>query len=151
MAYCNEVGLRLNAFYIIGFPGETEENMRTTVEFALNKFSCYGVYPMLQPLIPLPGTPVHDEIITKGLHIGPLNYRYNEIHTPEFTPETVDRLYREFLRRKIIIFFGRMFISTTDFWYNLKLLGKYPEIVRRTIVQAVFGTSSGGSSSPKNK
>jgi anaerobic magnesium-protoporphyrin IX monomethyl ester cyclase len=32
---CKKVGLKTGAFYVIGFPGETKENMMKTVEFAL--------------------------------------------------------------------------------------------------------------------
>ena len=56
---CDRAGLRLHAFYIIGFPGETLDDMQRTVDFALDNYRRYGTTPFQQPLILIPGTDVH--------------------------------------------------------------------------------------------
>lgn len=134
--FCSEEKLRLNAFYIIGFPGETVENMRETMEFAIENYTRYGVMPFLQPLIPIPGTEVFDQIMSEGLHDGVVATKYNQVTTADFRPADVKRIYKEFLRRRLLIFAKRTFTSLTDFQYNVRLVSKYPQAV----VQALRNT-----------
>jgi radical SAM superfamily enzyme YgiQ (UPF0313 family) len=42
---CLKVGVDLEGFYIIGFPGETISQMKKTIDFALNGACRYGMYP----------------------------------------------------------------------------------------------------------
>lgn len=138
--YCSEEKLRLHAFYIVGFPGETIENMRETLEFALDRYWRYGVMPFLQPLIPIPGTEVYDTIIEEGLHDGIVMTEYNQVTTSDFTPAQIQELYKEFLRRRLIIFAKRSFTSVTDFIYNTKLIAKYPQAVMHAVKNAISAT-----------
>lgn len=53
-------GLNLEAFYIIGFPGEHKHNILKTILFALRLQILYDVYPILFMATPLPGTELYD-------------------------------------------------------------------------------------------
>jgi radical SAM superfamily enzyme YgiQ (UPF0313 family) len=125
--WCHAVGLRLHAFYIIGFPGETLDEMRTTIDFALDRYRRYGVTPFLQTLIPIPNTPIYVKILKGGFFKGKLETKHNQVTTVEFGPDEVRRLYRAYLWKRIGIFALRTLTTWRDFLYNLKLMGKYPQ------------------------
>tara|TARA_X000001388_G_scaffold77578_1_gene79169 strand:- start:3531 stop:5102 length:1572 start_codon:yes stop_codon:yes gene_type:complete len=60
------VGMRAAANYMIGFPDETEEEINQTIEFA-KKNMTYGLDASNFFLVmPLPGTPMFDEVIANG-------------------------------------------------------------------------------------
>jgi radical SAM superfamily enzyme YgiQ (UPF0313 family) len=127
--YCYRARLRLHAFYIIGFPGETLDNMLTTVEFALDRYEKYGVTPFLQPLIPIPGTEVYDQILKNGFYNNQLNIEYNQVETSDFTTKQVQDLYQSYLKKRMMIFTKRTLTSPSDFLYNIRLVMKYPQAV----------------------
>ncbi|MFH1996311.1 MAG: radical SAM protein [Candidatus Omnitrophota bacterium] len=54
---------KLFAFFIIGYPGETVQDIKTTIHFA-----CSLPFDQItfSPFTPLPGTPVHDKLIERG-------------------------------------------------------------------------------------
>ncbi|AKJ31874.1 B12-binding domain-containing radical SAM protein [Caldimonas brevitalea] len=127
--WCHEFNLRLHAFYIIGFPGETLEEMQTTIDFALDRYRRYGVTPFLQTLIPLPGTPIHRIILKFGFFKDKIETKHNQVTTDDFTPEQVRKIYREYLWKRLAIFALRTLTSRHDFFYNLRLVAKYPKAV----------------------
>ena len=47
MHYCHQVDLRLNAFYVIGLPGETKEDILKTLDYALTSYKKYNVTPCI--------------------------------------------------------------------------------------------------------
>jgi radical SAM superfamily enzyme YgiQ (UPF0313 family) len=61
-----QIGLKTGAFYIIGFPGETKENMQRTVDFALDLKRKYDVGMHLFMATPSYGTKLYDECKAKG-------------------------------------------------------------------------------------
>jgi anaerobic magnesium-protoporphyrin IX monomethyl ester cyclase len=61
-----EIGLKTGAFYIIGFPGETKENMQKTVDFALRLKREYDVGMHLFVATPSFGTRLYEECVKKG-------------------------------------------------------------------------------------
>ena len=61
-----EIGLKTGAFYIIGFPGETKENMQRTVDFALRLKRDYDVGMHLFMATPSYGTRLYEDCKAKG-------------------------------------------------------------------------------------
>jgi len=61
-----QIGLKTGAFYIIGFPGETKNNMQRTVDFALELKRKYDVGMHLFMATPSCGTKLYDECKEKG-------------------------------------------------------------------------------------
>jgi anaerobic magnesium-protoporphyrin IX monomethyl ester cyclase len=61
-----EIGLKTGAFYIIGFPGETKENMQRTVDFALELKRDYDVGMHLFMATPSYGTRLYENCKAKG-------------------------------------------------------------------------------------
>lgn len=104
-------GIGSYGFFIIGFPGETKEQIRKTLDFSrrldLDRISCFIFNP-------LPGTPLFDECVAKG-YINPedltedVDYFEARFDTPEWTRAELASLRRNW------------------FWkYNLGLLLRHP-------------------------
>jgi hypothetical protein len=81
-------------FFIVGFPGETEEDVRTTLRFAKRLALDFDTANLLFVATPLPGTPLHRQCETEGYFVRDLDndsllsaIRLNQtslIATPEF-------------------------------------------------------------------
>jgi anaerobic magnesium-protoporphyrin IX monomethyl ester cyclase len=63
---CKKIGLKTGAFYVIGFPGETKENMMNTIKFALMLKRKYDVGMHLLFATPSYGTRLYEECKKKG-------------------------------------------------------------------------------------
>jgi anaerobic magnesium-protoporphyrin IX monomethyl ester cyclase len=61
-----KIGLKTGAFYVIGFPGETKENMKNTIDFALMLKRKYDVGMHLLFATPSYGTRLYEECKKKG-------------------------------------------------------------------------------------
>jgi magnesium-protoporphyrin IX monomethyl ester (oxidative) cyclase len=96
------IGLKTGAFYIIGFPGETKENMQRTVDFALELKRKYDVGMHLFMATPSYGTRLYDECKAKGYLQEDLSWNSFAqarqpkgmplITTSEFTPQEVKEI-----------------------------------------------------------
>ncbi|MFC1511028.1 B12-binding domain-containing radical SAM protein [Candidatus Margulisiibacteriota bacterium] len=65
--WCKQISLDVMSFFVIGFPGETKENMQETVDFALWLQRKYDVNPGLFIATPLPGTELEAICREQGL------------------------------------------------------------------------------------
>jgi anaerobic magnesium-protoporphyrin IX monomethyl ester cyclase len=59
---CKELGIRTHLTYAIGLPGETEESLKKTIEFAME----YGDSYQISLATPYPGTPLYNLAKQKG-------------------------------------------------------------------------------------
>lgn len=59
-----EVGLKVLASFILGYPGETAEDLDRTIDFSIKLDPDYSQYSILTPF---PGTPIYQELQEKGL------------------------------------------------------------------------------------
>ena len=97
-----KIGLKTGAFYIIGFPGETKENMQRTVDFALDLKRKYDVGMHLFAATPSYGTHLYEECKVKGYLPADLSWNsfaqarqargLSMITTKEFTPTEVKEI-----------------------------------------------------------
>ncbi len=97
-----KIGLKTGAFYIIGFPGETKENMQRTVDFALELKRKYDVGMHLFMATPSYGTRLYEDCKLKGYIEADLSWNaFAEarqpkgmplITTPEFLPKDVKEI-----------------------------------------------------------
>jgi magnesium-protoporphyrin IX monomethyl ester (oxidative) cyclase len=89
-----ELGIDTNAFFIIGFPGETLEDMRDTFRFARELDLNSACFFIAQPL---PGTRLYDISLRNG-YLPPdfkfedATYSRGVISTPDWTAEQVQKL-----------------------------------------------------------
>jgi anaerobic magnesium-protoporphyrin IX monomethyl ester cyclase len=91
---CKEVNIPLDAFYLIGFPGEKKANMKRTIDFALMLKKKFNVNMLLSIATPLYGTRLHKICEERGY----------------LTAELTDRAFSEGYQ-----IYGTSFIKTEDF------------------------------------
>ncbi|MBV9969045.1 MAG: radical SAM protein [Xanthobacteraceae bacterium] len=60
---CQRQGLVVRAYFIVGFPGETREQMQETVDFAA---SLEADWAIINPAVPLAGTEMYDQLMARG-------------------------------------------------------------------------------------
>jgi anaerobic magnesium-protoporphyrin IX monomethyl ester cyclase len=58
--YCKELNIEANAFYVIGFPGETIKEIKKTTNLAIELFKKYNLFPVLMVATPLYGTELYE-------------------------------------------------------------------------------------------
>ncbi len=114
---CHTHKILTNAFYVIGFPGETVAEMRETTSLALELLKRYEILPNLFVATPLYGTVLYNTCIEKGYirgnpspeELAKSTQIFGEplISTESFTPEDVSsvlRDYRASLKRELAFF-----------------------------------------------
>ena len=90
-------GIRAQAFWMLGYPDETRENMRETIEFAKSLELDWSYFSVTSPL---PSTRMWDVCIKKGYikeeDFDPLtSFHRGIIRTPEFDPDYVHKIREE--------------------------------------------------------
>lgn len=104
---CRDVGLKANAYFVIGMPGETElsiENTRKYIsELRFNNVSIFIATPM-------PGTRLYDEVIEKGyIRQEAFDSDFINYQATIFTQPSIET--PDFDRRKIELWRHRLFIA----------------------------------------
>ena len=104
---CNEIGLQVNAFYMIGLPGEKIAQIKKTVNLALELYKKYHVTPYLFYATPMYNTElyricVEEKIIDPILNedeMAAATYLWGTpmIHTADFTKADLKRISLFFL------------------------------------------------------
>jgi len=87
----------VRGFFMLGFPGETKENMRETVSYARNLELDWTYFSVTSPL---PGTKIYKKCIEKGYikesdFDNLTSFHRAIITTPEFDPQFVEDLREE--------------------------------------------------------
>ena len=109
-----EIKLDIRAFYIIGFPRETLENIQSTLKYAINALRKYDIIPQLAIARADPGTDMYSEAerdgklfstnimsSNEGSHVE--YFIRNMITNEHFTPELLEKLSIKFHRSTIFI------------------------------------------------
>ncbi len=104
--YCNDLGIKLAAFYVIGFPGETMHEIMDTINLAIHLYKSNNVYPILLFATPLYGTELYNICIKNSLikenisdeEIAKATQFYGEplISTKDFNKDDLKSIAREF-------------------------------------------------------
>jgi radical SAM superfamily enzyme YgiQ (UPF0313 family) len=93
-----KAGMFVHTFWILGYPGETYEEMQETVRFALD---CGADSFSFAILSPLPGTPIYRQVVAEDLWwpsrtVDDLMYRSSLVRVPGFSsPEEFERFVNE--------------------------------------------------------
>ena len=90
-------GMDVRGFFIIGYPGETKDTIKETIEFA-KRLELDWTYFFIAS--PLPGTRMYKTCIEKGYikegDFDPIrSFHKSIIRTPEFTPEYLETVRQE--------------------------------------------------------
>ena len=113
IANAKKSGMLVHTFWILGFPGETYEEIQQTVDFALKSGADSFSFAILSPL---PGTPIYRDVIRnnlfwKGIGIDDLLYRSSLLQVDGF--DSADQFEK--------------FVSEANFKANNMLLENNPE------------------------
>lgn len=130
--YCKELKIQAGAFYVIGFPGETIEEIEDTINLAIKLHRKSDLSPYLMVATPLYGTELYEicmrnkfikgEPTCEELSITLQLCGEPMISTPEFSKEDIKRILNEYKKRI------RMNYRLKDIAY----LSKHPrELVKR--------------------
>jgi radical SAM superfamily enzyme YgiQ (UPF0313 family) len=60
--HCRELGVQTQGFYVFGFPNETAESIRATINYAIQLGSTTAMFKVLTPY---PGTPLYKQISSR--------------------------------------------------------------------------------------
>ncbi len=135
---CRELGIPLSAFYVIGIPGETKEDIQKTLDLAYRLMKEYGVTPHVNVAHPIVGTELYqmaaekgylvDEDYTKGFIFGT-----GRIKTGDFTPEDISRMSKEFYKKVKRLYMVQTIKSPKMLLRSVKTLLRYPRSTLRLI------------------
>ena len=94
-----KAGMLVHTFWILGYPGESYEEMNKTIEFALSTGADSFTFSILSPL---PGTPIYRKILTENLwwdentNIDDMIFRSSLIKVDGFqTPQEFEKFVAE--------------------------------------------------------
>jgi radical SAM superfamily enzyme YgiQ (UPF0313 family) len=92
-----ELDMPVGAFWMLGLPGETQQEMIDTVEFAARLKSIHaGLYSSFSIFTPFRGTALYDVCVRKGYlretDLAAMKYSVGSIDTEEFSHEWVQEL-----------------------------------------------------------
>jgi len=90
-------GIEVRGMFMIGFPGEKRASMEATANYALSLDLDDIAISIVSPL---PGTPLHDECLKKGILVegfdsDDIRYGISAIKIEDMTPEEVEKLRRD--------------------------------------------------------
>ena len=122
MEYCHDVDLCLNAFYVIGLPGEKKDDIKDTLTYALNCYKKYNVLPVVNLAKALPGTELYENVVNNQLYINKLQFKPNEITTGEFDPKWIAYQYSKFQRELYRVRIIKSLTSKREFIKSFQIL-----------------------------
>ncbi|MBT6228455.1 MAG: radical SAM protein [Candidatus Scalindua sp.] len=134
--HCRKIGLDVGAFFILGMPGETLDEIRETFRF-VRKNKLFSAN--LSIAVPLPGSKLYDMVVQSGYFVqenlnnslSMLHPRSYQIQTPEWSAEQIENIIRfETARTKISILF-------TSPSLLLRFLTKNPKYVLKRFMYEV--------------
>jgi anaerobic magnesium-protoporphyrin IX monomethyl ester cyclase len=107
--YCKELKISAHAFYVIGFPGETINEINDTISLAITLYRKYDLSPYLMVATPLYGTELYEictrdnlverELTCEELSVATQSWGEPIISTPDFSKEDIKRILNEYKKR----------------------------------------------------
>lgn len=130
-AMITEAGLSLTAAFIFGFPGESDDDMKQTLNF-MTKIDCnsFGV----SNFRPLPGSPFYEQFIQDG-RLSRENIDWTNLGNFSIPPKY---LFCEAPRQVLDYYIERASdIESTHFWHPVHedIRSKYPALIREIASQ----------------
>lgn len=97
---CKAAGIRTHAFFVFGFPWETEEDIKETIEFARELDTDFFDFNIVYPL---PGTDIYSTVVEEGLfdpeRVRNGGYAAATVRTHHVSAERLEQLRRRALWR----------------------------------------------------
>lgn len=98
----NQKGLNSAGFFIIGYPGETENEINKTIDFSLNLGLSRANYFLF---LPLPGTPIFAKLKKEGLIKNNLNFSEFSFTRPFLGKEISQKKLKKLQRKAFLKFY----------------------------------------------
>lgn len=105
---CEELKIPANAFYVIGFPGETIDEIKDTTKLAVKLYRKYNLSPLLMMATPLHGTDLYDlckrykfikeDPTCEDFAVATQPFGKPMISTPDFSIEDLKRVIKQYKR-----------------------------------------------------
>jgi len=120
---CKEIGLRLGAFFVVGFPWETMEEIKQTLRFAA-KLRSYGCSCYVGNAIPLTGTDLYYQAKAEGylrfdgeelenqIHYLGLPRKVHCLTSPFWKPEEIIRICQQEGKKNYRAVYGSYSVET---------------------------------------
>ena len=110
--YLQEYGINPDMGFIFGMPGETEETMKKSIEFAKKHKTCMSAFTLAAPF---PGTPFYDEAKMDGLIVEDWS-KFN-IYEVAYTPKDITK-------KMLLDYYGKavseVYLSPIFLWQQLR-------------------------------
>jgi radical SAM superfamily enzyme YgiQ (UPF0313 family) len=136
--WCKKYGIETLGFFMIGFPTETDEEIRMTIRFACDSELDEALFSIV---IPYPGTELSHQIINEGLYDSSehLN-RVHQIRTDEFDFKKL----KKFQRQAYTMFFLTRFrfVRMLPKLFALRSSMKYMRAIERNLLPAFLQRQS---------
>lgn len=109
----NSMGFRPTGYFILGFPGETKEEMYETINFAM-ELKLYRA--AFTPFLPLPGTEAYNYLVSTGEL--PPDFDFSQLRTDKviYTPKDMTLEELDNLRKKAVL---RFYLRPRILWQFL--------------------------------
>ncbi len=121
-------GLETTAAFMLGFPGETEEQLRKTIDFALKLDPNYVQFAVT---IPLPGTELYRMAFEKGLFTEDPWREFARHPAPDFRPPGWYEIFsEEELEEFLDLAYRRFYIRPGYIWGRLRKIRSLSELRR---------------------
>jgi len=134
---CEKTGIDLEAFYIIGLPGETVPQMLETIDFAIEQERFHGLTPYgMFTATPLIGTELHKTCLQRGYltkelssgNLATATQGEAMIATEEFSPKTLNVLLKNYRRRHLL----------AKALYSLKFILLHPHYLLNRLLSSFY-------------
>lgn len=98
---CRQLGIRTNATYLLGLPGESHESVKDTIDFAIELDSDYASFNIPVPRMntPLRKESIASGIISEQVDVMDQTGTYVVMRTKELSQEQLKSLQQEAIRR----------------------------------------------------
>jgi anaerobic magnesium-protoporphyrin IX monomethyl ester cyclase len=138
--YCYQLNIRTNAFYVIGFPGETLEDMRDTINLALRLLHEYDILPNLYVATPLYGTELYTICVEKGFIDHSLSSQELATATQIFGNPLIetDTFTRKDVRKLIDDYLGRLKVELVRFSIKHPLFALKKAKDKVSVIKKIF-------------
>jgi radical SAM superfamily enzyme YgiQ (UPF0313 family) len=113
--WAKEAGLETLTYFMIGLPGETEESMKRTIDFALELDATYSKVSIF---LPLPGTPLFQEF-EEGGYLRSKEWAFYNQHDPSSVYEHPNLPWDKILHY-YNLFYRRYYLRPSFIWRRLK-------------------------------
>jgi radical SAM superfamily enzyme YgiQ (UPF0313 family) len=136
--WCKQYGIETLGFFMIGFPTETIEEMRMTIDFACRSELDEALFSIV---IPYPGTELSREVVARNMfdRVDHLNL-VHRIRTDEFDFRRLKQIQREAYLRFFLS--RRRFVRMLPKLFSVRSSMKYLRAIERNLLPMALQRSS---------